>query len=44
MKHFIVIKNLTKEEIIKDSFVKDVSKTFAAAFELNLFLRKVKEF
>lgn len=44
MKHFIVIKNLTNEEIIKDSFVKDVSKTFVAAFELNLFLRRVKEF
>ena len=43
MKHFIVTKNLSDEQIIQPDFYKSISKSFAAALELNRFLRRVKE-
>ena len=43
LKHFIAVKDLTDDQLIKPNFYKEVSKTFYTALELNKFLRRAKE-
>jgi uncharacterized protein (DUF2461 family) len=43
LKHFIAVKDLTDDQLIKPNFYKEVSKTFYTAIELNKFLRRAKE-